>query len=84
MGPSEISEYQRYPATRITRAVRDALAKGPLTLDQLVTKIGKSRASVMTGLNRLERQGLLVRTPLYGRGHEGRPGMQKKVYRLKH
>jgi len=37
----------------------------------------------MTGLNRLEREGLLVRAPLYGKGHKGRPGMQKKVYRLK-
>lgn len=84
MGSSEISEYQRYPATGITRAVRYALAKGPLTLDELVAKVGKSRASVMTGLNRLERQGLLVRAPLYGRGHKGRPGMQKKAYRLEH
>ena len=83
MGPTEISEYQRYPAAGVTQAVRDALAKGPLTLDGLVTKVGKSRASVMTGLNRLVRQGLLVRTPLYGKGHEGRSGMQKKIYRLK-
>ena len=82
MGPTEISEYQRYPAVGVTRAVRDALAKGPLTLDGLVTKVGKSRASVMTGLNRLERQGVLVRTPLYGKAHKGRPGMQKKIYRL--
>ena len=83
VSPSEISEYQRYPATGITRAVRDALANGPLALDELVAKDGKSRASDKTGLNRLERKGLLVRTPLYGSGHKGRPGMQKKVYRLK-